>query len=83
MASIFRSRLFRSVVSYIIAATSFLITCYGGLLIVASLNSNTSSGGSTLVFIAGLILLAAAGAVFAVWLVHWRVQLHTEIEKNN
>ena len=81
MASIFRSRLFRGVDSYIIAATSFSIMCYGVLLIAVSLKTNTSSGGSTLVFISGLILLALFGAIFTIWLVHWRVQLRTPTER--
>jgi hypothetical protein len=76
MVSILRSRIFRSFASYIIAATSFLTSCYAVLLLVASSNANMSSGGSTLLFIAGLILLAVSGAVFTIWFVHWRIQLH-------
>ena len=83
MAFIFRTRVFRILVSYSVAVSSLLSVGYGISLIADSLNRNASSEGSALIFGFGLVLLILSAAIFIIWFFHWRVQLQTPAQNRN
>jgi uncharacterized membrane protein HdeD (DUF308 family) len=83
MVSIFRSSLFRAIVSCMFAATLLLAGCYGILILAESRNRHGSSGGSALLFIFGLFLLISCIATLIIWFFHWKTPGPTSAEKNN
>jgi hypothetical protein len=73
MASVFRSRIFRTCLALFFFGAAFIVGCIGLLLIFEAFDVHGSPVGNALLFGLGLFLLALSPIVLIVGLFNWRL----------